>query len=574
MTGPSVILAVDTGASAYADSTETLSDALFGARYISYNGIQRFLDQTDPLDLGLIVWPGGTLAETRPDRYGFDFDGLQNPANNKPDLSEMMAIAVERGADLSVILPTYRYAGDLSGAQTGISGFLADLLGGNFGPLPENLILEVGSEYYAHFSDGATSAAAQYGAVAEVMVAEIEAALLNPAINLMGADLTIAVQSGKTLDDDIDIRDALSPASIQAVDMLIHHRFAYQPQGIDPRIADYQAVLDAWEGETGDVPNLFVSAWNTVTLTRTGVLNDYVAYKATQGIIVDPDDVDLDGRTTTEFENFWQDSLDEAAYGQEHAAYLLESFASYAEAGADAASLYGVDLIHPGRVSWREDGADHLFIGAEMLDMIYESVEGTHVLASGGDYDTTAPATTYGFENDDKLILFVAAGDTAPGDVALMLDGLGTTYTQVWAERLTAGVPADWMNIFAVPDNGAVDESPEAETYSYGLRDAFAPELDGGALTFTLGSAHEVIRLAFAKTAAGAHEIAGWSDGKATDLGGAGLPPTLPHCDPIKPGHLCQDDDDDTLADDLAALAEALGTGGGLGMLLALLMLV
>ena len=562
---------MESGASAYADSTETLSDAVFGARYISYRGIDRFLDQTDPMELGLIVWPGGTLAETRPDRYGFEYDGLQNPANNKPDLTEMMAIAVERGADLSVILPTFRYATDLAGAETAISDFLADLLAGDYGPLPDRLILEVGSEYYAHFADGATSAAAQYGAVAEVMISEIEAALADPGINLVGADLTIAVQSGKTLGEDVDIRDALSPGSIQAVDMLIHHRFAYQPQGIDPRIAEYQAVLDAWEAETGDVPDLFVSAWNTVTLTRSGVLNDYVAYKASQGVTIDPDDVDLDGRTTTEFENFWQDSLDEAAYGQEHAAYILESFSSYAEAGADAASLYGVDLIHSGRVSWRENGEDHLFVGAEMLDMIYESVADTHVLASAGDYDTNAPATAYGFENDDKLILFVAAGETAPGEIALDLDGLGITYTQVWAERLTAEVATDWMQVFGIPDNGAVDESPEAETYAHGVRAGFAPVLSGETLNFSLGSAHEIVRLSFAKTAAGAHEIAGWSDGSATDLSGLGVPPLLPACDPLKPGHICQDEEE-TPGQELAFLVDALGAGSGLLLAFAFLL--
>ena len=575
MTGEALNLFVDTGVSAYANSTETLSEALFGARYTSYFGINRFLDQTEDLDLGLIVWPGGTLAETRPDRYGFDFDGLQNPANNKPDLTEMMEIAVARGTELSVILPTFRYADDLAGAEAGVSTFMADLLAGDFGPLPEKLILEVGSEYYAHFSDGATTAAAQYGAVAEVMVTEIVAALADPAINLIGADITIAVQSGKTLADDIDVRAELSSLSIDNVDMLIHHRFAYQPQGIDPRIAEYQDVLDAWEAETGAEPTLFVSAWNAVSLTRAAALNDYVTYKAGQGVTVDPDDVDLDGRTTTEFEAYWQDSLTAVAFGQEHAAYILESFASYAEAGADAAAHFGVDLLHSGRVSWRENGEDYLFVGADMLDMIHESVAGTHVLASDGDYDTNAPATAYGFENEDKLVLFVAAGEVAPGDVALNLAGFGDTYTQVWAERLTAEVDPDWMNVFNIPDNASVDESPESETFAFGVREAFAPVLSGDDLTFTLGSAHEVIRLSFAKTAAGADEIAGWSEGAATDLSGLGLPPVLPDCGPLKSGMICQAEADEAEASsDIALLAEALGTGSGLSMLLALLLML
>lgn len=565
-------LDIESGASAYADGAEALTDALFGARYISYRGVNRFLDHIEDIDIGLIVWPGGTLAETRPDRYGFEFDGLQNPANNKPDLTEMMAIAVDKGADLSVILPTFFYVDDVGAARAEISGFLQDLLAGDFGPLPDRLILEVGSEYYAHFSDGATSAAAQYGAVADVMVTEIADALADPSINLIGADITIAVQSGRTLDDDTDLRGVLSEYAIDSADMLIHHRFAFQPQGIDGRIAQYQDVLDAWEAETGTEPDLFVSAWNTVTLTRNGVLADFIEYQTTQGVTIDASDVDLDGRTTVAFENYWQDALDQAAYGQEHAAYILESFASYAEAGADAASLYGVDLIHPGRVSWRENGADYDFVGLDMLDMIYESVGGTHVLSSDGAYDTDALATTYGFENDDKLVLFIAAGDTSPGDIALQLDGFGDVYTQVWAERLTSAVPSDWMAVFGVPDTAGVDESPEGDTFAIGMRDAVTPVFDGETLAVSLTSPHEVIRLSFAKTAAGAHEIAGWSDGRATDLSGDFGVPVIPECGIMKDGILCQhgfdkDADDADQDDGFAVMAEAIGAGAGVSVL-------
>lgn len=236
----------------------------------------------------------------------------------------------------------------------------------------------------------------------------------------------------------------------------------------------------------------------------------------------------------------------------------------------DAGAAFGIDLIHPGRLSWRENGVDHSFIGADMLDMIYESVGDTHVLTSDGDYDTNALATPYGFENADKLILFIAAGETPPGDVALSLDGFGGTYTQVWAERLTGDVPEDWMNIFDVPDNAAVDESAEAESYAIGLRDPVSPVLEDGALTFSLDSAHEVIRLSFAKTAAGAEEIAGWSEGTATDLSGEALPPILPDCGPLKDGQICQDEEGD-LDDDLATMIEAISSGGGMGVLLALL---
>ena len=115
------------------------------------------------------------------------------------------------------------------------------------------------------------------------------------------------------------------------------------------------------------------------------------------------------------------------------------------------------------------------------------------------------------FENADKLVVFLAAGDEAPGHVCLDLDGLGSTYTQVWAERLTGETPEDWMTIFGVADNAAVDESAEGETFALGVREAFDPDLSNGAVGVDLESAHEVIRLSFAKTADGAAEIADWA---------------------------------------------------------------
>ncbi len=563
----SVELSLNTGASAYADSENTLSDLVFGARYTSYRDIDRFLEQTDDANLGLIVWPGGTLAETRDDLYGFGFDELYNPDSGKPGLSEMMAIAVDQGTGLSVILPTARYDDDPEAVRADIHDFMGELLGGAFGPLPEPMILEIGSEYYGNFSDGATTAAAQYGAVADIMVAEISLALADPSVNLVGADVAIAVQAGKTLEDDADIRAELSETVIANTDMLIHHRFAYQPQGIDGRIDDLQLILESWATDGGDAPDLFVSAWNTVTLTRNEMLDDYIRWEADRGNDVQRSDVDLEGRTTTEFETYWQDRLDDAAYGQEHAAYILESFHSYAEAGMDAASLYGVDLVHPGRVSWEQDGVAYDFVGAEMLEMIYESVGGTHVIASEADYDPQAPVTSYAFENEDKLVVFLAAGNAAPGEVTLDLEGLGLTYEQVWVERLTGETPEDWMAIFGIADNPDVDESPEAETYTVGIREVVQPELDNGGLTVSLDSPHEVIRLAFAKTDAGAAEISSWAEGTGVDLS------DVPFLPPVDPKPMPQDEDDE-LSDDLALLAEAAGGGGGFGLLFALLFLL
>ena len=71
-----MIIHLQTGTSAYAPSADPLTDLTFGARFTSYTDLGGFLDQINTLDIGLIVWPGGTLAETRTDLYGLEYDGL------------------------------------------------------------------------------------------------------------------------------------------------------------------------------------------------------------------------------------------------------------------------------------------------------------------------------------------------------------------------------------------------------------------------------------------------------------------------------------------------------------------
>ncbi|MEM9709384.1 MAG: hypothetical protein AAF871_11385 [Pseudomonadota bacterium] len=517
----------------------------------------------------MIVWPGGTLAETRDDRYGFEYDDLYNPATGKPGLSDMMAIASDQGAALSVILPTARYVDDTVALRAELQDFLADLLGGDFGAMPHKLILEVGNEYFANLP-GSTKAA-DYGEMAELVVTEIALALADPSINTIGADIDIAVQAGKTAADDVVIRNELSDFVLSNVDMITHHRFAYQPQGIDSRIDELEDIVAAWEADVSDAggsdPSLFVSAWNTVTITRNGVRDLYIDDQASKGNVVAADDVDLDGRTTTDFEEFWQDQLAEAAYGQEHASYILESFASYAEAGMDAASVYGIDTEHPGHLSWREDGDDYDFVGAEMLKMIYESVGGTYVLRSNDDYDQSDLLNVYGFENDDKLVVFLAAGDTAPGDVVVNLDGIGSTLQSVYADSLTGETPADWKAVFDVADNPSVDESPEADAYAVGIRDGLTPEVSTDGISVSLDNPHDIIRLAFAKTPAGEADIESWADGSKVELEGD-LP--LPVTDPVTDDPLPDIDD----GEEAASAMEAGGVGGGVGALLALLFFI
>lgn len=520
-------LSLPTGASAEADGAVTLDDAAFGARFISYRNEDRFLEQIEELEAGHIIWPGGTLAETRADRYGFEHDGLYNPDTGKPDLTEMMAIANAEDAALTVIVPTLRYEGRAEDLANDLQNFMASLLSGAYGPLPKELTLEIGSEYYAHF-DG-PDAASDYAELADVAVTEIAMALNDTSVNMVGADVSIGVQMGRTAEDDNDIRDGLSDFALSNTDLAIHHRFAFLPDGIDARVADVADWLAAWKDDVSDAGgeevNLSVSAWNVATQTRQDVLADFLAENP--GLTAD--DVDLDGRTTDAFERYWQDAMDDAAYGREHPGMIIETFHSYAEIGMASGGVYGVDSIHPGRLSLRgEDGQDHIFAGSEMLEMIYESVDGTRALESEA-FDKNADVHPYAFENEDKLIVFMVAGDDNPGEVALDISGLGTTYQSVWADKLTAEVMPDWMDRFDVPDNPNVDETNEAWTYAVGATSgAGVIETEQG-VTVDFSEAHQVIRLSFAKTDVGAREIREFSEGTELALD---LPPVIDNPDP------------------------------------------
>ena len=429
----------------------------------------------------------------------------------------MMAIAIDRGANLSVLLPTARYVGRDDDLRADIQDFMQDLLGGYYGALPDQMILEIGNEYYASFdSNTADGAAADYAAIADIMITEISLALADSSINTTGADLLIAVQSGKTSADDQDIRDGLSDFSLSNADMIIQHRFPADADQVDARIIVVQDIVDAWQQDLEDLgaeaPELFLSEWNVAHLTRDEVLADFLQEPATQQQGLTAADIDLAGRTNATFEQYWQDALSQHSYGDQHPGVLLELFASYTEAAMSAGGVYGIDTLHAGRLSWfGDDGENHTFVGGEMLKMLYESVDDTYLVDSGVDYSSDNLLTPYIFENDDKLVIFLAAGENGAGEYTLDVSGMGDVYDSVWAERLGAEIMPDWMTAFGIVDNPLVDETPEAETYSAPVREAINPQFTESGLVVNIFAPNEIVRLAFAKTDAGAQEIASWS---------------------------------------------------------------
>lgn len=513
-----MFVSINTGSDAFIDGAEKITSSDLGVRYSGFRSIDRFLEQIKDLNVGLISWPGGTLAEDRVDSYGMEFKGLTSATSRMPSLAEMMQVANEQGAGLSIVLPTERYSGRIDEMRVDVQNFMQDLLSGDYGPLPQTLIFHIGSEHYHHFQGlSPDGAAAEYGRVAAAMVEELTHALNDPTVNVIGADIDLSVQAGRTMAEDEQIRDSFSPEALANVDLVMHHRYAARAEGIDFNLKPFSPILDAWQQDVtragGDVPQIHLSEWNVASVTRTEGLNSYIRDMAAQGITVNRADVDLDGRTTTAFENYWQDLLATRDYGVAVPKLYLELFSEYQAEGLGAATIHAADLMHAGRMTYTDtDGNPVQFVGAEMIKMIYESVEGTQVLDVSTENARSSDLWTYAYEGDDRLVVFLASDDdTVLGNVTVDIEGLSGGYTAIWTDSLTAEVPADWMERFGVADNPNVDESNEGQTYAIGVRGDVPTAVNGDQLTVSFSQPGQVVRIVIAHTQAEAELIEEWA---------------------------------------------------------------
>jgi hypothetical protein len=545
-----VLISVNTGADAVIAGTKAIGGEDLGVRYSGYRDLDRFDAQIEGLNVGMISWPGGTLAETDLKSYGLEYPDLVDPASGRAGLSEMMKFAIDHDSGLSVVLPTARYANDIDGMRADVKAFMQDLLGGSYGPMPEKMIFHIGSEHYAHFQgltpDGAASG---YGHVAAEMVHEIQEALDDPKVNAHHVDIDVSVQAGRTMVEDQAIRDSFDPDTLSTVDLVMHHRYAAQAGGVDWGLKSFGPILDAWQHDVvaagGELPETHLSEWNVASLTRNEVLNSYVRDMSAHGVHINPADVDLAGRTDTDFENYWQEALTTRDYGVAAPRLYLELFSEYQAEGLGSATIHAVDMVHAGRITFQDLHGDPVrFVGGEMINMLYESVEGTQVLDAVEGNSSKDEVWTYGFEGHDRTVVFLASDpDKAAGKIDLEIEGLNKGYAAVWVEGLTAEVPEDWMSRFGIIDNKNVDESNEGQTYAQGHREHIGFDVKGSTVSFSLDHPGEVVRVVIAHSPAEAAQIAQWAgtpdgilnngvesdpslhahDGATTPLDGAGV---------------------------------------------------
>lgn len=490
----------------------------FGVKYTGYRNIARFLEQTEDIEYGMIHWPGGAFAETNDGRFGFEHTGLMNPNLwGRPALEDVFELANSQGLAVAITLPTAKYQNDPDALAAEAESFFTDLYSGEFGPLPDQLIIELGNEYYGAFSgSNETAQAEDYANVVNAyadLINDIEAQF-----NVNPDQIEYSIQIGTTEEASTEILDTLSDDALLIADFLSHHRYPFEPRGADARIDEVDDILNAFGDEInelgGEDPGLFVSEYNSASFTRNEAANKYLAESD------DPTlswaDLDLSGRTNTEFEQFYQDQLGIRTYGIGQAENVLQIFSEYQGIGAEALTSYGWDSTYPGRNTFEgEDGESYTFVGGAIKDMMAESLMGTRVLDlyqdnkfGRGFEDDVAQ---YGFASPDKLVFFLVAPENLTDPIAIDFDLTQIGPVQaVWGQSLTAETPDNWHDLFDVPEVAGVDQSNEAATYAVAELSETELDLDNNTLQFEFYEPGEVVQLTFARTDAGEDEIREW----------------------------------------------------------------
>lgn len=568
---------VSTGSDAYVGPSEGIDSDLFGFRYSGYRSFARFEEQTAESHIGIIGWPGGHLVEHRSDIFGLEYadTGLANPDSSFPSVGTIMQFASDTNHGIAITIPTIAWLSDLEGMRQQLTHFAGKLLSGAFGPVPDNVIIEIGSEYYGHAVDvGLTpdQLAPAYGRLAAEMIETLRDIEANPAFNTEGVDLKIAVQAGRDPSAAGLIIDGMPDEALAQVDLLIMSRMPLNFGGIDRTMDDYHQTMDVWSDAIvdagGDAPNVFMTSFNVASPTRDEALNAFVDTMADAGSPVDPADIDLDDRTNAAFEQFWQDRIDRFDLGLDQPKMLMEIFSEFHEMGMTSGTAFGVDQLHPGRLSFEDvSGTPVSMLGMDFLNMLYESVDDTRLLEVSVTNRVSTQNPVYGFEGQDHTTIFVMGGDN-PGKVELQIEGLSQDFTKAYVDTLTPVVPSDWMDRYGIPDNPEVDESPEGETYAEGINGTQTPEFRNGNMVVSVTAPGQVIRIVLTHSAEAEADVEEWVNNPAASVDlvaeftdGTG--------GPVDPDDPPPPDDGDP---DGEAVSESGGGDGGIGMIFLLLL--
>jgi Ca2+-binding RTX toxin-like protein len=372
---------------------------------------------------------------------GFSDDPVQ-----REGIRELLEFAVQNNASFAMISPTMRYietAFDdlqqgLDDARSDIRIFAERLLRGDFGELPKEFILEIGSEYFSlpiwieNFHD--VDIARISGQVFAAIVDELDQVLKDPDLNPTGYDINIAVQLGRSFSRDDDPSRGFDEAgvinggwgehadnfdfiqafqevgSLDAVDSLIFHRYVANFWGIE------RGLYDPVNG--GLLLSDVIDLWETAAGRDLGLVGGHLS-PAAQG----------------------RDKIEFHAPGLTN---ILQLTTSLLAEGMDHGTIFGLGFSTEGSLGFRNE----LFLGGQLYTLMVESLPGMHVHNGfqnntsniesvwqdgeivGQAVRTRNSINSFVFENDHQVVVFLTSGD---------FDGDSLEYTlrfDEWFERV------------------------------------------------------------------------------------------------------------------------------------------
>ena len=373
-------------------STDEIDSDFFGANVLlgrdDLDG--SFGDKSEYMDVGLLRYPGGGLAE--------DYFDITNPDATPPTgLSEFLAYCDANGIRPAIVIPTKRYVDDIAAGEADVRAFVEAVTRGDYGPA-NDVIFEVGNEYYAGATVHGPISAVRYGEIAsQFAVAIAEAAL---------TDVTVAVQTGRTMAENARILSAFdTTAETSAVDATIFHQYPWSFDPIESRFEKSAERIAEWtDAGMGGVS--FMSEWNI-------------------GSTADPS------------------SADTHDYGLSQNIASLEIVYQALRIGVDMAAIWGVQQNNKTALGANE-GNGTIYAAGELFRMMAETLpdaRGVRSVEDSGD----GSVVTYGYETDQEVIVFVGARDIdlsgGPVSVAIDLDGAAAGFLSVAAESLTTNEP-------------------------------------------------------------------------------------------------------------------------------------
>lgn len=409
---------------------QMIAKGLMGGEILGWEQLKSFSYTADQLEYHHLRWPGGIPAEDGIDTnrdgnrevvYDITFadvmDWRRADGTEREGLTEVLAEAVARKMSFAMIMPTAKYVGlyleqddgDFAPIEAQIRAevgqFVSRLAGGQFGEVPPEFILEIGSEYYAtdlwrqytaaeHGTTPTPNLAAVFADVFAVIVDQIHSTVSEMTVageNVQGIDPVIAVQMGRFqsntssrgsfADNDLFV-DALQKVdALRAVDALIWHRYGTSfdqiNDGLSTEIYGHtlDEVMSYWNRATGRSLDLVVG-WNSPDVNNTPRLENGAA-----------------GLTN-----------------------ILQMYSELAAAGTDYATLFALGISNGGSHSFGQE----LFVGAQLYDMLIESTLGTYVnpifqnnksTVIDGSYRVDNAINQYIFESADRTVIYLAASD-------------------------------------------------------------------------------------------------------------------------------------------------------------------